>query len=415
MSIDLSTYPGVDPTAATDSTAAINAALATGEDVYGPRGLFRLTDKLTMVRPNQRLWFEGKMNSRLLVDAASFNMSASAVIEAQGYQPGPDLREFGIIFTQPNTGDRGLLVPYAPAIRLHNAPRGHVEHVRIEGGWVGVDLTDGNSGGTTLAHIETSCFNQNFAVDGALDTIRLISPHIWPFGLSSVQTPAFFHPATTGIRSGRCDGLMVSDLMSICGTGLVTYMGSSGGTIASFSGGGFDSYNGFRNDGCQCVSFNGTYFTPGLSASAMAVNSIGAGQIRLSATPMFGAGSTPLVYNDHVDSLIGIDNATMNTADGDRSHVAVSKGEVRLFGTHHIRAPNMNHLNPTIVQYSGRVSVVNCTATDKGTGNGFFLFLTGGDGHQIHNNRAMGWGFWGTGYSAPSTNTRKSNNVGLYA
>jgi len=64
---------GADPTGATDSTAAIRAAIATTKNVYLPAGTYRITDRLTLGSLTQSQAMQGDGLATTLLIGTSFN------------------------------------------------------------------------------------------------------------------------------------------------------------------------------------------------------------------------------------------------------------------------------------------------------------------------------------------------------
>lgn len=415
--IDL-THSAIDFTGSSDATAIINAALATGDDVYGPAGLYKITDELTIPRPGQRFWLSGPWRSTLVVDPASFNMAASGVIAAPaGNQPGPDIRDLGILFRQPDTAVRTQFASFPPAINLQDSPRAYIEYVQIIAGITGVAFR-GNSGGSYVGHLQSSCFASNVFVEAALDTIRIEHGHIWPFGLTANQMTAFTDPANIGVLSLRCDGLSLTDTLFLCGTGLQTQPGAQGLTIGSCANCKFDSYNGYNNLGCQWMDFTGGYFTPGIGNDKIGINHQGLGHVAVSGTNFYGGASAlakPHIFVANAAASMTISGAHFKSDTADRCHVTLAAGDVTMTGTHHERGA-ASYGNQTVCCYAAfgaRLTMVGCSQPALPAGyNAAMLYLEGGDNHVILGNSAPGWIYFGNGYTSPAPNTRIANNIG---
>ncbi len=151
---------GADPTGATDSTVAINAAIATGTNanltgaynpetcLYFPAGNYTVSNALTLPIYNACLIGDGRTLSILNVSSATFNLSALGVVVVQPNNgaTGPIIRDIGIQFSQPDTSSRGSIVAFPPGVYMQDVSRPIIERVRIGGGSSCIDAR-GNTGG----------------------------------------------------------------------------------------------------------------------------------------------------------------------------------------------------------------------------------------------------------------------------
>jgi hypothetical protein len=99
--IDVTAETGVDPTGATDSTAGINAAIATGKAVHVPCGTYHITDKITVGTTGGQKFYGDGMCTVFTV-SNDFSSSATAVFNIltnPSYNTW--LSDFQIQFTQP--------------------------------------------------------------------------------------------------------------------------------------------------------------------------------------------------------------------------------------------------------------------------------------------------------------------------
>ena len=218
---------GLDPTGVADNSAALNAAIATGQTVVLPRGVFHLTHMLAL-QPGQRLVCAGRTVSVLTV-GPDFSPTDPAVIQLANVEPGAEIENCGISFAQSNlqplrsafrtlaqgcTLDHGRTPGtgciYPPAIYAPNASRFRIDHVRISGAWDGVSAP-GNPGGFWINDLEVGALNVGLQYDGALDFCHVNGFHAWPFGLQG-YTPVYGDGSTIAARIGRCDGQMLQDL-----------------------------------------------------------------------------------------------------------------------------------------------------------------------------------------------------------
>ncbi len=159
---------GADPTGLNDSTAAFNAAIAKGTNsnssgwpynpgtcVYVPAGNYEITYAITLPTYNGCLVGDGRTVSILNVSSLAFNLSASGVLvlPPSNGAGASQVRDIGIVLTQPDTSTRGSLVAFPPAIYMQDAGRALIKNLRIGGGNVCIDAR-GNTGGAFFDDIE---------------------------------------------------------------------------------------------------------------------------------------------------------------------------------------------------------------------------------------------------------------------
>lgn len=191
-----------------DDTAALDAALATGAPVDVGVGRFRLTRGLKL-RAQQVLQGVSSRTTQFVVDH-EFSRTSKAVLDLSGPEPGGEVRDLAILFTQPDVSRRDALLPYPPAIRAQAVPRFKLSRLRIERARVGVDMR-GNSGGATIDDLEISSFDRAIWIDGSLDSVKISKLHVWPFGVTKAQRGVYDDSGNEGLRAGRCDDLHLTD------------------------------------------------------------------------------------------------------------------------------------------------------------------------------------------------------------
>lgn len=212
--------------AANDYTAAINAALATGKPVHLLPGPMRVTGPLVCAAHGQRIEGHGRTVSVILVDG-SFSSAARGVFVAAGGEPGPEFVDFCVEFGQPDTADFAALIAYPPAFLIDNTARCRFRDVRIMRGYDGIKFL-GNCGGATVLGLETSCLRRNVAIDGSVDSMRLVNWHCFPTGLGANNQNVFNSSNCYGLHSGRCDDLHLTDCLFLCGNDTAAYFYNSG-------------------------------------------------------------------------------------------------------------------------------------------------------------------------------------------
>jgi hypothetical protein len=240
---------GADPTGTNDSRGAFQAALNTAKHVYIPTGNYKITDRLLMLYPGQMMSGDGRSASVLKINS-SFNLSANAVIDCSSLEPGAELRDFGVDFTQPDTTNRASLTTYPVVIKATNAPRTTLQNLKIQAATNGIDLT-GNSGGTFIELLEMSAFGTGISIDGSYDTIRINNYHFWPYNLTTNQQAIFFASPTRGFSVGRVDGLFIDEYLNISNLGLFMFQSTlyGGDSQVFITNSAFDSFNGINQTG----------------------------------------------------------------------------------------------------------------------------------------------------------------------
>lgn len=236
---------GADPTGAADSTAAINAAIATGKGVYLPAGTYLITN--TLSSPYSSCIFGDGPHASIIHVTSAFSPSATAVISLAntsitGAAVGPCVHDLQVKFDQPTTqtlrsnfaslgicttGSGGTGCKYPPAIDDINAgDRVWIQNVTIGGAWTGIYFGatgDVHNVAFWLDNIEMGALNVGLSADGAEDWTHISGWHFWPFGLGGTTVSAVYEDGTTqSANIGRQDGLQVDDFVAIDSTFIVT-------------------------------------------------------------------------------------------------------------------------------------------------------------------------------------------------
>lgn len=226
----------------TDDTAAIQAAINTGQTVHLPPGSYRVTNALQCSTPGQIITGAGIAATSILVHS-DFNMSAAGVFNVTIPQnvsiQGMQIRDLGIFFAQPDTASRGSLVNYPPGIYAQNVPHCTFQGVRVNAAIIAIDIR-GGTGGSCVLDCKLCAFSAAVAIDGSLDTITLQNLRCENDLLTANQTLIYLDPATIGIWCGRCDGLIVNHAELLSGTGAEFYQSASGAALALMSDCAFD-------------------------------------------------------------------------------------------------------------------------------------------------------------------------------
>jgi hypothetical protein len=386
---------GADPTGAADSLAAFTAAAATGKDIDIPNGTYKLTNKWTLSTPGQQVFGQDRNNTIILINSATFNMAATAVIAITAAEPGCNLSDFTIKFVQPDTAVRANLSNYPTAIDMKNAARSHLKRLMIYAGMVGIDARD-NVGGARFEDLHMACFNQNLMIDGALSMVFVKGCVFWPFGLTLNQQTPYFDTNAVGIDSGRCDGLYITDTEFEIGVGLHFFSGTrtnAGMTFGTMQGGGFDSHRAVINDGMNWFNMTGGYMTPaGTTSDSDGINHRATGSLKLVGYEIAGPATRPFITVNSAAAEFSATGCHFQSGAVDKQHIVLAAGEVILTGNKFWRTPGVNYTTQTIIQFAGRLTAHGNRFNDRGTGTGnTAIYISSNDYHNIVGNSAPGW------------------------
>jgi pectate lyase-like protein len=381
----------------TDDTDAINRALRTGRTIYLPasKACYRTSSPLVMTTPNQLVYGDGRTRSKICPGPSRFD---GGVIEFRTAEVGPQLRDIGIFFSQPDTKLRADLRQYEPAILAKDTPRFRLRGVRISLAWVGIDMT-GNSGGALIDDLEMSAFSKGIWVDGSLDSVRLNDIHSWVFDMTPNQREAFFDHNAVSFEIGRCDDCQIRGGLSMAGTAMHFYRGSTGYAFGSISNFAFDTNNGI-NISAGVIDASSVYFTLNPNARVEAIHMTG-GTLNVSTFwALAGPTVVPMVDvlsedTKEITALnmangkisLGRQDATflLTTNQGGQIHVGLSNN---FFDA----TPNVVHLNPVIsISRNSRLQAMGNQISDKGAGTGTYILVQSDDWHRIVYNASVGW------------------------
>ena len=183
----------IDPAGTFDSTAAINAALATGFNIIAPPGMYHITQPLVCSGFGQTITGVGRTQS--IIDVGSdMNLTAAGELivgnNGPNVQTSCEVHKVGIQFYQnPADTTRAQLIHYPWAITCVAGTGGAaacgrvvLDQVRISRGWDCINLPN-NSGGWWWGRLELGCFDQGIQADGTLDYSHIDSIEVWPYGL----------------------------------------------------------------------------------------------------------------------------------------------------------------------------------------------------------------------------------------
>ena len=404
-----------------DDTAAIQAALDTGDHVFLDSPVFKISNSLIIRKAAQMLSGNGRTATDIRV-SSNFNMNAQAVIVFATGEEGPVLRDFCIDFMQPITSNRNDLIRYPVAIRAVGIPRFTIENVNICNATNGIDMT-GNTGGAFMNLLEMSAYEPGIKIDGALDTIRVNQFHFWPFEMAgTLNEDIFFSPGTVAMDIGRVDGLFISEFLNISNLGLRLRNTASGSPWVYMSDSGFDSFNGIDMAGgsLQVVNsyitlepapalqgvmltggfaqFSNCYFATSQNTAFMLMQNMSGGSLQVdncyfntAATCAISVGGNTSINSVQVSNC-RVEGQTPDFQFLVSAPAAGAANNIHLSNNVLQTAANMDYHGPIIhIGEGNRAYISGNRVLDKGTGNGIFITIPQDNFHMVTGNMAPGW------------------------
>lgn len=265
----------------TDCTPIMQAALATGKNVYMPGGVYRWNNQITVGNASTAQRLRGDGLSTYIIIEPNFNATASSIILLQGAEgAAPTVQDIRIGFFQPNTvGNRASFVPlgnpnatngiagvmYPPVILFGGTTsnnRFKLERIRIEKCWNGIfQQASGNSGGWWMRGIEISAFNIGLQVASNIDFSHITGWHAWPFAMTASHQAVYEDGAMDCMQFGigqQSQAVNVHGVANFCGRIYV----DNAGTWVQFSNLMMDSDNArLELNNCEWVQVTNCYAT----------------------------------------------------------------------------------------------------------------------------------------------------------
>ena len=427
----------------TDDTAAIQAAFGSGLSVYIPQGTYLIKDAVRITTSNQIIHGDGGANSVFKINN-TFNMSATGVIVFQvPTQYGPQLRDLGIVFTQPDTAVRANLTSYPVAVYAVDTARFQIQNCRITNATNGIDMT-GNCGGSFIDLLEMSAYGTGIKIDGALDTVRINRFHFYNFSLTANQAVIFRTNPTRAFDIGMCDGVFIHEFFNISNLGLNLRSGTVavGDPWVYVTDSALDTFNGVLQSAGSLQVSNSYVSVQGVANFNGIIMSGGWAQY---VNCKLYAGSTNqsiVLIQNLVDGNISFDqchflsptvsvpyiNKASTVTSNSSLQVANSFFEIGAVNTYVLAADtpssgktlihfinNIIHTTPAITfsnamlrVYTGnRVYFSGNRANDKGAGASTFISIAADDYNWVSGNIAPGW----TNSFPAATSGYYSNNL----
>jgi hypothetical protein len=212
-----------------DYSNVIQDAIDTNKPVYIPAGTYTLTAPLVIDEPGQIVCGAGIGRTILYVPNSAWAKTGNkGIIELEGSEPGPVVRDLSIRFTQPDEATRGNLNQFLPAIYFGaddasgGLPRCKIQNIEILGALIGIELAGSvggdNSGGTFIDNVRLCTFQYGIHADWLLDNTRFTHIDVGNYGtyddptaLTNNQKTVFRASDTYAIYIDRQDGLHISN------------------------------------------------------------------------------------------------------------------------------------------------------------------------------------------------------------
>jgi hypothetical protein len=218
---------GADPTGQNDSSAAVNAALATGNSIYVPTGTYLLNHQIIVgVNGNTAQCLRGDGKSSVFLINQNFDPTASSVVLMNGSEQnavtitdlrfvcaqGANVNDRSTFLTLAEGGNLTTGIKYPPVILWGNGcNRFRLERLRITNCWDGIQqVHNSSSGGWWIRDIEMSCYNIGLLVSTTLDFTHLHGWHHWVFDISVPNRTVFGDGQTICMQLGQGDDLVQS-------------------------------------------------------------------------------------------------------------------------------------------------------------------------------------------------------------
>jgi hypothetical protein len=338
---------GADPTGIADSTIAIQNAINTGNTVHINQGTYKISFQLNFLKKGQVVFGDGRGTTFLSITGPSAGFVVG-ILNINTGEVGPELSDFCVALTQPDTNIRANLNEYPPVIYINASPRTRLTNLRLVGGLDGV-YQNGNDGGSTYTNIESGNFRRNWYTDGNADLTTWTDCEVWPFsatGSMTVKQQAIFaEPSTYGFYSLRSDYFKWTGGLLLAGTNAYFGTGRDGTTYGTFSQTGFDTFGGLKVEAGEIQAINCIFSVGGtLNGATNSVNNAAThtgGMLNISGGNVFVGTSSAIANNAifYSNSPSGggltVNNVDISLGNIDVSAVSVSsadKGEIRIIG-----------------------------------------------------------------------------------
>jgi hypothetical protein len=377
---------------ATDDTAAWNAALASGRNIYFPEGESRITNQVNFSNVRgQILMGAGNNASEFKIDSG-FNMAASSVIRIVAIAQ--QIVNVGIWCTQPSTNNRNSLVKYPWVIDATNCPSTELHNVWINNSWNGVRLHD-NCGQSIIDRLKVGGFNCDLHVDGSVDTVRIDHYHSWPLDFAGDANLMSIYSDRSRIAAefGRVDDLDIGSMLTFEGRILFGNLSGLGHPFGVASRIALDGTGARIEMTAGRMAIASVYGTGGVLNDFKISVSNTSGLV-ITALYLFVVGSTDpqsWVYVNGPSASLTI-AAFLCEFNGNSRLVACDNGgTLTLSNGTFVQSDAVARTQPVIQVNSGRAVITGCQMRASGAGTGTFIQVVADDRHAIVGNNFNTW------------------------
>lgn len=355
----------------------------------------------------------------LLNVAADFPMSAPCVlnvVQNASYVSTSGVEHLSMKFIQPDSA--GPYTQWPPAI-LFSSNHIVLRDLEIIAPWNAIvadtALSQG-AGSAFIDHVTTSAFHHGIELDEIYDSTYISRYRSWPVGLTTAQLNQFLNPAQANpaLYIGRVDDLQVTDFNSESPCAVFYLSGTGGGGAP---GGGTSGHiNGMWCDqGGFTMSAGGlrisnAHFGAGVDVTLLAWFG---GQLLVENSTFVNSGTgltqdlieanAQTTASSFGPSTIQITNSYFNSFANNIHSVFCNDGQpttansfCTITNSFFYRSPNVAYTAPTISVIDGatgfaRLTAMDNTASDVGSGSGNFIAVGSDDYHQIGPNSINGY------------------------
>lgn len=428
----------------TDDTTAIQAAINTGKPCLIPVGTYVIGTPLTVSTFGQIICGQGELSILL----AKNGFSGSNLMQFTSSEPGPQLRDLWLRCEIPGTVSVGLSALGIPRwrldkIRITGFGTGidmtgntggavisdleiwssvnslsidgaldtiHIDNLRV---WPFDDpqacVLTASFSGTTMTVITITSgalgLGQTVSMSGVTGTPIIqsqltgtagrtgtyqLSINQGVLGSRSTVATGYAFMGHTGITTGRCDVLNISNSMLICLNQINLHAGTGGNTICNITNTDFDTFNGIiQSDGRTTIT--SSVFTGGTFNNLTCVSNISmtGGKLVVAGSNFANAVSTNVGFAGGATDIIEINGCTFDMQGNGNSAVSLTSGIGVINNNTFLRTSGIG--GSYLISKSGtaRMTAIGNRCPVDGTGN--FIQVTVDNWDRVVYNTTGAW------------------------
>jgi hypothetical protein len=402
------------------ATGGIQEAVYSGPQpvaVLLPNGVYTIHAPITV--PYVRSSVRGNALAGITLNIASdFPLSASGVFVCPTMGgDGPQFENLRLVFIQPDSSNIGSYTHWPPAFYFNATSRAVIRHVSVFAAWNVVTL-NGNCGGVIIEDLQASFFNLGISIDGTFDSVYLNQVRFWPYNLTSNQNTVMSTTAgITGILTGKCDDLNISQYFADVDIGIRAYASGSGLTYGNWSDVTLDSVSHIVIDAgyINLANLHQSVLTMSSPAIKVTEASLHTTQVRITnAYILTGTGPGTLQpFIQHTGGYLQVSNSYFRSYSINHNAVASTGGVILVSGCLFERDTGGTYSNATIaISGTARATLIGNRTFDNSGGSGTFISVGVDNFHQIRGNCFVGWA--ASFPPSPVTGTYESDQFSSY-